>query len=70
MKGHIILCGAGHNGKCVAMEFFKTHTPFVVIERQSQYIEDILEIGDIPYIQGDATADSDLISAGIHRAKV
>lgn len=69
MKDHIILCGAGHNGKCVAGEFYKTQTPFVIIEKNPEYLKAVFEIGDIPFIEGDATQDSVLQLAGIDRAK-
>ncbi len=69
MKDHIILCGAGHNGKCVAAEFYKTQTPFVIIEKKPEYINAVFEIGDIPVIEGDAMQDSVLQLAGINRAR-
>ncbi len=69
MAGHIILCGGGHTGKCIAQEFYKTRTPFVVIEKDPDVLEAISRIGDIPFIQGDGTEDEVLLLAGIQRAK-
>ncbi|MFQ5610782.1 MAG: NAD-binding protein [Anaerolineae bacterium] len=69
LNDHIVLCGAGRVGMQIATEFHKTRTPFVVIEHDSEVIEDVLRLGDIPYIQGDATKDQVLRLAGIERAR-
>ena len=69
MSNHIIICGAGHNGKSVAEEFYRTGTPFVVVEKSPEYLESVLQVGDIPFVLGDATNDAALIAAGIERAK-
>lgn len=53
----------------IVIEFYRTHTPFVVIEQNSDVLDDLLHIGDILYIQDDATQDETLIEAGIERAK-
>jgi voltage-gated potassium channel len=70
MKEHIILCGGGPTGLYIADELYKTHTPFVLIERNPETLNHIISmIGDIPYIQGDAAHDDTLLQAGIERAK-
>lgn len=66
---HIILCGSGRVGQQIAFEFYKTGTPFVVIEQNPNVLEVLLRQVDIPYIQGDATQDKILELAGIERAR-
>lgn len=69
LKDHIILCGGGHTGEHIAAEFYKTHTPFVLIEHGDVALQHVLRLGDIPYIQADATQDEVLLLAGIKHAK-
>jgi voltage-gated potassium channel len=69
LKNHIILCGGGPTGKYVAEEMHKTQTPFMVIERDADAIQQILQIGDVLHLQGDATQDETLLMAGIERAQ-
>lgn len=68
LRDHIILCGSGPTGRYVAEELFKTQTPFVVIEREPSGVQYLLQIGDIIYLEGDATQDETLLLAGIKRA--
>ncbi|MBA3532274.1 MAG: potassium channel protein [Ardenticatenales bacterium] len=69
LQDHIVLCGGGHTGRHVAHEFYQTRTPFVVIEQDPVALNDLLRVGDVPYIEGDATDDETLLLAGIQRAK-
>lgn len=68
LENHIILCGAGRIGMQIAAEFYKTRTPFVVIERKSEATDQLGSLGDILYLHGDATKDETLRLAGIERA--
>jgi voltage-gated potassium channel len=69
LENHVILCGGGRTGKYIADEFYRTHTPFVLIESDPAVIENVLALGDIPYLQADATEDETLVMAGIERAR-
>ncbi len=69
LKNHIILCGGGRTGKHIVSELHKTHTPFVVIELSDTILTDLKDIGDIAYLQADATDDDTLLEAGIERAR-
>lgn len=69
LNNHIILCGLGRVGTQIAAEFYKTLTPFVLIEKDERIIERSLKIGELLYIQGDATKDETLYQAGVERAK-
>ncbi len=68
LSNHYILCGAGETGRCIAEEFARTKTPFVVIELNPNKMENIGSLG-APFIVGDATKDAVLLSAGIKRAQ-
>jgi voltage-gated potassium channel len=69
LNNHIILCGAGRIGKYIAIEFYKTHTPFIVVEQNEKALEQLQSMGDdILFIQDDATEDETLLEAGIGRA--
>jgi voltage-gated potassium channel len=69
LKNHVILCGGGHTGKWVAEEFFKTRTPFVLVEQDQEALDHVMHLEDILYIQGDATSDETLRLAGIDQAR-
>lgn len=69
LRGHVILCGGGHTGRSIAEELHKTRTPFVLVEKDATALEHCRQIGDIVYLQGDATEDETLRLAGIERAK-
>ena len=63
LRGHVILCGYGRNGRAAANIFHQHNKPFVVIEKQlsdKQYPE--------YYMEGDATSEEVLIEAGIAHA--
>jgi voltage-gated potassium channel len=70
LKDHVIICGYGRNGKQAAKILGHHKVKFVVIENNDERIEKELSKKDaILYIQGDATDDDVLLSAGIERAK-
>ncbi|MFC1744358.1 potassium channel family protein [Candidatus Riflebacteria bacterium] len=69
LKEHYILCGGGNTGRSIAEEFFKTEVPFVLVEKSEECLKHIATIGDIPYIDADATQDETLILAGIENAR-
>ena len=65
LKNHYIICGYGRMGKTVAKELFEKGMELVVIEKDKLQIDR----QDILWIEGDATADTSLRSAGIDNAK-
>lgn len=69
MKGHVIVCGFGRVGEAIAGELRERDSDVVVVEREQARLEDARAIG-CAAVQGDATVESVLISAGIERAKV
>ena len=69
MEGHYIVCGGGETGRPVLAELIKNREPVVLIELDQSNIEKCKALGEIPYIQGDATDDETLQTAGIQVAK-
>lgn len=66
LQNHYIICGFGRMGKKIAAELDRRKKPFVVIEKTEPMSE---TAGNFAFIQGDATEDSNLINAGIQRAR-
>ena len=69
LTDHIILCGGGRTGHYIAEEFFRTNTLFVLVEQDQAVLDGVLQLGDIPFVQDDATQDETLQLAGIERAR-
>ncbi len=67
LKGHHIICGYGRMGKRICSEFASADSPFVVIENDPEVVADIQE-KEFMVIQGDATHDDVMISAGLDEA--
>jgi voltage-gated potassium channel len=68
LKDHYIICGYGRIGSMICKEFKSRPVPFVVIESNPQHIEQLDRAGHM-YVNGDATDDQVLQSAGIEHAK-
>jgi voltage-gated potassium channel len=68
LENHYIICGYGRIGEEICKQFIKTETPFVVIERNPEIIEEIKEEG-LLYVEGSAEENEILLKAGIERAK-
>ncbi|HEY9071581.1 MAG TPA: potassium channel protein [Candidatus Ozemobacteraceae bacterium] len=66
-KHHYIVCGAGNTGLVVIHNLRAKQIPVVVIDSNPKVVEELLE-QEIPAIEGDATADETLISAGLKAA--
>ncbi len=66
LKDHYIVCGYGRMGRNVARELKAKGVGIVVIEMNHvmQFVKE-----DVLIVEGDATRDDILISAGIDRAK-
>jgi len=69
LNNHMIICGCGNTAKCVAEEFIKTKTDFVIIDKNINMINATSEFQNCLFAEGDATEDETLILAGIKRAK-
>ncbi len=67
MKGHIIVCGFGRNGRQTVNELIQHNHPYVIIENSSEVINRP-ENQNFNFILGDATTDETLEKAAIHEA--
>jgi len=68
LKNHYVLCGYGRIGSFIAKEFDIENISFVVVEKDPERIK-LLEADGFTYVEGDATDDEILISAGVERAR-
>jgi voltage-gated potassium channel Kch len=69
LKDHVIVCGFGRIGLMLAKELTAGGAAFVVLEKGDKRHAEVLEQGYL-CLQGDATDETQLIAAGIRRAKV
>ena len=69
LTDHVIICGYGRNGEQTALELTDHNHPFVIIERRENVILRIQEDPNLLFIQGDATNEEVLRTAGIDRAR-
>ncbi len=68
LNGHSIIAGFGRVGRQVALEFHRRGESFVVIEKGQESLHRLKEDGFM-FLEGDATNEELLDSAGIARAK-
>lgn len=69
LKGHIIVCGYGRNGRRAAQELKTSRKKFLIIENDDHVLERFPDASKTyNFFMGDATQDQTLIDAGIKRA--
>ena len=69
LNNHIIVCGGGQTGLPVIQELVKNNESVVMIESDQESIDRCLALMEgLLYIQGDATEDENLLTAGIENA--
>lgn len=68
IEAHYIICGYGRIGNLICKEFQAKPLPFVVVEKDPDLCAKLAEEG-VLFVQGDATDDETLETAGIRRAK-
>jgi voltage-gated potassium channel len=69
MTNHFIVCGGGRMGKIVVEEMNRSGQDFVLVESEDARLSDLFrQYPDIHTIEGDATKEQTLMSAGIDRA--
>ncbi len=67
LKGHIIICGYGRNGRQAATKLLAYNKPFVIIEKDKELVDKI-ENELMPFVLGNASEDEILMQAGVDRA--
>ncbi len=68
MKDHVIVCGFGRNGRQTVSELHAHNHKFVIVDSNHDLILSHSS-GDFRFVEGDATEDDVLISAGVEKAK-
>jgi voltage-gated potassium channel len=68
LKDHFIICGYGRIGSIIADEFAKQQVPYIVVDRDPQRVQDVLERGGLA-VEADASREEVLVRIGIHRAR-
>ncbi len=70
MRNHYVIAGVGNTGAHVFSEVAGSARDVVVIDSDAEAIHQLFETtgAEVPYLEGDATDDETLISAGIERA--
>jgi len=69
LRGHIIVCGYGRNGRRAALELKNSRKKFLIIENDDHVLERFPDAAkQYNFFMGDATQDEVLMDAGIKRA--
>lgn len=68
MKGHIIVCGYGRNGRKACEELYKNQRNFILVELDKELLMSHEEVKRYQIIIGDATHDETLQEARIDQA--
>lgn len=68
LENHYIVCGFGRLGKPICDELNSLKAPFVVIEKDENIIDELIE-ADYLFVNGDATSDEILVKAGLQSAR-
>lgn len=69
LKGHVIVCGYGRNGKQACLELIEHGENVVVIDSEESSIDRIRLQPELLFVQGDATQEDVLNMANIAAAK-
>src|SRR6266446_169310 len=64
LRNHFIICGAGRVGSHLVRALLNSNEDFVVIERDSQRVADLIDVGVIVLVR-DATLEETLREAGV-----
>jgi voltage-gated potassium channel len=68
LKNHYIVCGYGRIGRVLTRDLKRTPMDLVVIDKDPELIP-VMENDDVLYVTGEASDETNLIRAGIHRAR-
>jgi voltage-gated potassium channel len=68
LSNHYIVCGYGRMGAQIGRELTRRELAFVVIEQDPKVLE-ILRLNNILHVEGDATSDRILLTAGVAHAR-
>jgi voltage-gated potassium channel len=68
LSNHYIVCGYGRMGAQIGRELTRRELAFVVIEQDPKVLE-MLRLNNILHVEGDATSDRILLTAGVVHAR-
>jgi voltage-gated potassium channel len=68
LEGHVIICGFGRIGQLIARKLKGDREAFIIVDSDAERVALAQELGYLIY-QGNATDETALEAAGIHRAK-
>jgi voltage-gated potassium channel len=68
IRDHFIVCGYGRIGAIIVEELRRQHVPCVVIERDPDMVQAVLEVGGLA-VEADASSEDVLRRVGIDRAR-
>lgn len=68
LSGHVIVCGYGRNGKQAVQKLIDYDRKYVIIESNPERIQELSQMDNVLFIEGNAVEDEFLIKAGIERA--
>jgi len=68
LQDHFIVCGFGRIGSVIVDEFRRQHVPYVVIERDPERVQAVLDLGGLA-VEADASREDVLKQVGIERAR-
>ena len=68
LRDHFILCGYGRIGSLIAEELHHQHVPFVVVEKDPERVDRLVERGWVA-VAADASHEDVLTRVGIQRAR-
>jgi voltage-gated potassium channel len=68
LTDHFIVCGYGRIGAIIVEELRRQHVPYVVIERDRDRVQAVMELGGLA-VEADASSEEVLVRLGIARAR-
>ncbi len=69
LEDHVILCGFGYLGRCLAEQLAQAQIPFVVIDASLENLEIAAESGYLTYVGDSVMDETELLGVGVHRAR-
>lgn len=69
LSGHVVICGYGRNGKQAAIELIEHKVPILIVEKDTEIIQNLRTIPNMLYVEGDAVDEDILIQCRIETAR-
>jgi len=69
LSGHVIICGYGRNGKQAAIELIEHDVPILIVEKDTEIIQNLRTIPNMLYVEGDAVDEDILTQCRVETAR-